>query len=125
MLFQTPKFDHSCFINFDNDFSGILPIWFSRWWMHFGLIQEILPLKLVEAFSPFKYHFKTDNYGSKFPPILHFVKNYKIPWILKWQYIIMDDKVQRHWYVKWWDKYPQTDAIVNNAKVLAQTPKDQ
>jgi hypothetical protein len=53
------------------------------------------------------------------------LKKYKIPWILKWQYVIMDDKVERHWYVKWLDKYPQTDAIVNNVKVLAQSPKDQ
>ena len=38
---------------------------------------------------------------------------------------IMDNKVERHCYVKWWDKYPQTDAIVNNIKILAQTPKVQ
>jgi hypothetical protein len=62
--------------------------------MHFGLILEILLLKLVEAFNTFKNHFKTDNYGSKFPPILYFVKKYKISWILKWQYVIMDDKVK-------------------------------
>jgi hypothetical protein len=37
----------------------------------------------------------------------------------------MEDKVERHWYVKWWDKYPQTDAIVNNVKLLAETQKDQ
>jgi hypothetical protein len=88
--------------------------------MHFGLILEILPLKLVKAFSTL-----TNNYGSKFPPILHFVKKYKIPWILKWQYVIMDDKIERHWYVKWWDKYPQIDATINNIKFLSQTPKDQ
>ena len=93
--------------------------------MHFGLIPEILSPKLVEAFSTFKIHFKTDKYGSKFSPILHFVKKYKISWILKWQYVIMDDKIERHSYVKWWDKYPQIDDIVNNVKVLSQTPKDQ
>ena len=78
-LYQTPKFDHSWFINFDrNNFGRILPLWFSRWWMHFGLIPEILPLRHIEAFNSFKTYFKTDNYGSKFPPILYFVKKFKI-----------------------------------------------
>jgi hypothetical protein len=35
----------------------------------------------------------------------------------------MDDKVERHWYVKWWDKYPQVETIVNNVKELAQVPE--
>ena len=30
--------------------------------------------------------FKFDAYGVKFPPLLHFIKKYKVPWILKWQY---------------------------------------
>jgi hypothetical protein len=64
--------------------------------MHFGLILEILPFKLLEAFNIFKAHFKIDTYDSKFPPMLHFVKRFKIPWILKWQYIIVGDKLERH-----------------------------
>ena len=71
------------------------------WWMHFGLIPDILPLKLVESFTLFKDHFKVNAYGSKFPSIPHFVKKYKIPWILKWQYVIVGDKLERHWYIKW------------------------
>jgi hypothetical protein len=100
---------------------AFLPIWFSRWWMRFGLVPEILPFKLIEAFNSFKTH----DYGSKFPLILHFVRKFKIPWILKWQYIIMDAKVERHWYVKWWDKYTQVEIIVNNVKELAQAPGAQ
>jgi hypothetical protein len=115
-LTKAPKFDHSWLINFDKDFRGVLPLWFSRWWMHFGLILEISPLKLIDAFNSFKTYFKIDDYGSKFAPILHFVRKFKITWILKWQYVIMDDKVERHWYVKWWDKYPQVETIVNNVK---------
>jgi hypothetical protein len=96
-LSQTPKFDHSWFINFDrNNFGRILPLWFSRWWMHFGLILEIFPFKFLEAFNIFKAHFKTDTYGSKFPSMLHFVKRFKIPWILKWQYVIVGDRLERH-----------------------------
>jgi hypothetical protein len=79
----------------------------------------------LSNFNSFKNHFKTNDYGSKFSPILHFATKFKIPWILKWQYVIIDDKVERHWYVKWWDKYPQVNSIVNNAKELAQTPKAQ
>jgi hypothetical protein len=101
-LYQTPNCDHSWFVTFNKDyFGGILPLWFCRWWMYFGLIPDILPLKLVESFTLFKDHFKTDAYGSKFPLILHFVKKYKIPWILKWQYVIVEDKLERHWYNKW------------------------
>jgi hypothetical protein len=36
---------------------------------------------------------------------------------------MIDDKVERHWYVKWWDKYSQVETIVNNVKELAQAPK--
>jgi hypothetical protein len=79
-LYQTSNFDHSWFVTFDQDnFGGILLLWFSRWWMHFELIPNILPLKLIESFTLFKDHFKTDVYGSKFLLIIHFVKKYKIP----------------------------------------------
>jgi hypothetical protein len=65
------------------------------------VLSLISPLKLIEIFTLFKDHFKTDAYGSKFSPILHFVKKYKIPWILKWKYVIVEDKLERHWYIKW------------------------
>ena len=58
--------------------------------------------------------FKVDSYGAKFPPLLHFIKKYKVPWILKWQYDKEGDVRTRHWYIKWWDKFPHTHAIVNN-----------
>ena len=70
-------------------------------------------------------HFKTDTFGSKFPPTLHFVRKFKIPWILKWQYVIVEDKLKRHWYVKWWDKCPQIDTIIQNVKELVQAPRAQ
>jgi hypothetical protein len=122
-LYQTPNFDHSWFVTFDRDnFGGILPLWFFRWWMHFGLILDILPLKLVESFTLFTDHFKTNAYGSKFSPILYFAKKYKIPWILKRQYVIVEDKLERHWYIKWWDKF-YIDNIVKNVNDLAHAPK--
>jgi hypothetical protein len=42
---------------------------------------------------------------------MHFIIKFKIPWILKWNYIRDGDIIDRHWFVKWWDKFPQTDAI--------------
>ena len=58
--------------------------------------------------------FKVDSYVAKFPPLLHFIKRYKVPWILKWQYDKEGNVLTRRWYVKWWDKFPYTQAIVNN-----------
>ena len=52
--------------------------------------------------------------GAKFTPLLHFIKKYKVPWILKWQYAKEDDVLARCWYVKWWDKFAHTDSIINN-----------
>ena len=46
--------------------------------------------------------------------MLHFVKHYKIPWILKWQYEKECDVLSRHWYVKWWGKFPHTQRIIAN-----------
>ena len=37
----------------------------------------------------------------------------------------MMDEIEQHWYIKWWDKYPQFETIVNNVKELAQAPRAQ
>jgi len=112
MLYQNSTNNHSWFINFDKKFSGILPLWFSKWWGQFGAIPDILPLQLAKAFGTFRDYYNTDAYGKKFPAIMHFVIKFKISWILKWNYVKNGDIIDRHWFVKWWDKYPQTDAIV-------------
>jgi hypothetical protein len=49
------------------------------------------------------------------------LKKIKIPWILKWQYVKDGDILNWHWFVKWWDKFPQTDLIVETVnKEFAQ-----
>jgi hypothetical protein len=54
-LYQISLMDHSWFISFDKDHTcGILPVWFSYWWSHFGLIPDVLPLNLIESFELFK-----------------------------------------------------------------------
>ena len=40
----------------------------------------------MNSFTYFKTVFKVDPYDTEFPPLLHFIKKYKVPWILKWQY---------------------------------------
>ena len=68
----------------------------------------------MNSFTYFKNVLKVDSYGTKFPPLLHFIKKYKVPWILKWQYNKEGDVLTRRWYVKWWDKFPHTQSIINN-----------
>jgi hypothetical protein len=124
-LYQSANMDHSWFINFDKEFvGGIFPLWFSKWWSHFSLIPDVLPLGLVESFELFKTCFKIDAYGSKFPHMLHFVKQYRLPWILKWQYVIVGDNLERHWYIKWCDKF-FVDPIIRRVKQMIQAPNAQ
>ena len=112
MLHQNENMSHSWFVNFDKSFTGYLPLWFNRWWTQFGPIAEIFPEPLLDAFECFKKCYWCDAYEAKFPALLHFVKKHKIPWILKWQYEKEGDVLSRHWYVKWWGKFPHTQRII-------------
>jgi hypothetical protein len=103
MLLQTPDFTHCWIINFDKNFDGTLPP------------------QLIEAFHLFKAHFIHKSFDSDFPHILHFVKKYKIHWIMRWKYVRRDAKIERHWYqTKLKDKSPKIDVIVKNVKEMAQ-----
>ena len=124
-LYQSANMDHSWFISFDCENSGgILPLWFVKWWFRFGLLLEVLPLQLIESFNLFKSCFKVDKYGLKFPLILHFTKQFKLPWILRWQNVIVGDFVERHWCVKWWDKF-NFNPIFQKVKLMIQAHKAQ
>jgi hypothetical protein len=124
-LYQTALMDHSWFIAFDKNFTRILPIWFAHWWSHYGLIPDVLPLNFVGTFDLFKSCYKVDAYGSNFPIIFHFAKMFKLSWILKWQYVIVGNRVERHWYCKWWDKFPHMNSIIEKVRRMAQAPKAQ
>jgi hypothetical protein len=124
-LYQTALMDHSWFIAFDKNFTRILPVWFAHWWSHYGLIPDVLPLNFVGTFDLFKSCYKVDAYGSNFPIIFHFAKMFKISWILKWQYVIVGNRVERHWFCKWWDKFPQMNFIIEEVRRMAQAPKAQ
>lgn len=57
---------------------------------------------------------KNDSHNAKFPDLLHFVKCFRNPWILKWQYDRDDNVLTHHWYVKWWDKFAYVQSIIDN-----------
>ena len=56
--------------------------------------------------------------------MLHFIKKYKVPWILKWQYAKEDDVLAHCWYLKWWDKFSHTKSIINNVAKDFPSPND-
>ncbi|KAL4613897.1 hypothetical protein ACB092_07G015100 [Castanea dentata] len=116
MLHQNETMTHSWFINFDKEFdnNADLPLWFIRWWNQFGSDIEIFPKPLVDCFNFWKQGFKVNTHNAKFPALLHFVKHFRVPWILKWQYEKDGDILSRHWYVKWWDKFGYVSQILDN-----------
>ena len=76
----------------------------------------------MNSFTYFKSVFKVDSYDANFPHLLHFIKKYKVPWILKWQYDKEGDVLTRRQYVKWWDKFPHTQSIINNVTRVFSSP---
>lgn len=42
-----------------------------------------------------------------------FLEKYKVLWILKWNFAKQDDIMVRNWYVKWWDRFPCTQKLIN------------
>ena len=116
MLHQDDNMTHSWFVNFHKNFNAHLPLWFSfsRWWTQFGPVIEIFPRPLIGSFKYFSNVLKVDSHGTKFLASLHFVKKYKVPWVLKWQYVKEGDLLTRRWYVKWWDKFSHTQNVIDN-----------
>ena len=91
MLYQDATMTHSWFFKFDTNFNSQLPLWFNRWWTQFGPIIDIFLGPLTGTFKYFTSVYKTNAHSAKFPVTLHFVKKYKVPWILKWLYVKEDD----------------------------------
>ena len=123
MLHQDATMTHSWFVNFDKKFSSQLPLWFIRWRTQFGPVIDIFPGLPTDSFKYFTSVYKTDAHGAKFPTTLHFDKKYKVPWILKWQYVKEDDVLTWQWFVKWWDKFSYTQDAIDNVtqELLAAT----
>ena len=82
MLHQNDNMSHSWFVNFDKNFNSDFPLCSIYWWAQFG--PTIFPKPLMNSLTYyFKSVLKVDSYGAKFSPLLHFIKKYKVPWILK------------------------------------------
>ena len=69
---------------------------------------------MTSSLKYFTSAYKTNSHGAKFPATLHFVKKYKVPWILKWMYVKEGDVLTRQWFVKWWDKFSHTQDVIDN-----------
>lgn len=121
-LYQNETFSHSWFIQFDQKFKSELPSWFLRWWTHYGAISNIIPEILIEQINYFATVFPFTPHQRTFPLLLIFISKYKIPWIFKWHYGIIDNIIIRQHSVKWWDKFtvPRIVEIVQ-----AEFPSDQ
>lgn len=104
-LYQNETFSHSWFIQFDQKFHSKLPSWFLRWWTHYGAISDIFPDILIEQINYFATVFPFTPHQRTFPLLLIFISKYKILWIFKWHYGIVDNIVIRQHSVKWWDKF--------------------
>ncbi|CAL8167238.1 unnamed protein product [Prunus armeniaca] len=115
-LHQSEDFSHSWFINFDNKFKCSFPYWFLHWWEKHGLVDEILPVSVLELIHHFTKKAKFSKVDLFFPKQLLFVATYKVPWILKWSYRVTKDTriFARQFYVKWWDKF-EVDRIAKYA----------
>ena len=46
--------------------------------------SKVKAIKESKDLNDITLRFRTDAHGAKFTPLLHFIKKYKIPWILKW-----------------------------------------
>ena len=114
MLYQDHNMTHSWFVNNHKNFNAHLPLWFSHWWTQFGPVTTIFLGPLIGSFKYFSNVLKVDSHGAKFIASLHFVEKYKVPWILKWQYVKKGDVLTRRWYVKWWDKFSHTQNVIDN-----------
>jgi hypothetical protein len=107
-LYQNESFSHSWFINFDKNFKGVIPLWFHRWWQVHGPVNEILLEEVQESIRYFSTVRKLSHQEAQLPITIHFFDQYKISWILKWQYILSQNNhscIARQFFVKWWDKF--------------------
>jgi hypothetical protein len=82
-------------------------MWFLRWFHRHGPIAEILSDKVKESLTHFAANYKVTEHNSKIPMILLFFAKYKIPWIVKWHYVIEDNILSWHFSVKWWNKFSE------------------
>ncbi|KAL4612388.1 hypothetical protein ACB092_08G194800 [Castanea dentata] len=113
---QNKQLDHCWFLNFDKSPTDQLPNWFLNWWILVGPIKEILPKPIKYSFKKFERNYQVPTQMSLFPSLLHLYTNYQLPWILHWDYMILQVSpfkiLARRFKVTWWDQF-EFDEIVN------------
>ncbi|KAI8558939.1 hypothetical protein RHMOL_Rhmol04G0135200 [Rhododendron molle] len=116
LLYETDKFSHSWFIQFDHKFKSVIPSWFARWWHQYGAIPDIIPAQLLDQVNLFSTAYKVNQHTSQFLVLLLFMIKYKVPWIVKWRYQLLNNIVSRQYLVKWWGQYNH-QKIVNQVQL--------
>jgi hypothetical protein len=98
MLFQTPKFNHFLFLNFDKNFKGTLPLGSPSGGNNLALFQTFfLPNLLMPSIS------------SRFISIVKILilishlfcillRITEFHGFLKWNYVMKDVRIERHWF---------------------------
>ncbi|KAL0302127.1 UNVERIFIED_CONTAM: hypothetical protein Scaly_3042500 [Sesamum calycinum] len=104
---------HSWFIQFKDQKIINFPNWFICWFANWGLYPIILPHKIRNIYEDFvKTNETMKNHGLMFTAL------YQIPWIVKWDVVIIHRSLQklgedfsnipylgRRILIKWWDKF--------------------
>ena len=130
---------HSWFIQFKTQNTTNFPNWFIVWFSNFGLYPVILPQKIRNIYD----EFVRINISMKYHN-LHFAALYQVPWIMKWDVIIIPRTLQkfeikfenipylgRRILIKWWDKfeffkdsiYSQKSLISHETQKIPDSPK--
>ena len=95
-LYQNKKNKHIWFIKLCNQIilSGRVPSWFYDWWLTYGLVLNILPFNILEAYKRWEiWHPQirgTNNWPYNHNMVLFFIE-FGVPWIWKWDFIIKKD----------------------------------
>ena len=82
----------------------------------------------MDQVTYFSSLYKVNQHMSQFSMLFIFMSKYKVPWIFKWQYNIVNNIVIRQYFVKWWDAFKQQyiiDQVKQKFPVQVPAPVQQ
>lgn len=113
--FLYSNYHHSWFFHFHNDIPRKFPHWFYQWWKYFGASELVHPTIVKEGYEIFQQKYSSQT----IPKLMTFNLMFKIPWIIYWDFDIVDRNaaepplLTRRWKVKWWKAFPEEQACKN------------
>ncbi|KAJ9189354.1 hypothetical protein P3X46_000662 [Hevea brasiliensis] len=91
LIYESRQRKFSWFIQFQLDKELFeFPSWFYEWFFHWGIFPIALPNKVRTVYEQF-----TDSNKSLKDSRLMFTILYKVPWIVRWDYIISKKKMKK------------------------------